>query len=141
MLHLSGHGASGSIELADEDGQAIRVGAEELTGAFQEIGRTVPLLFLSSCDSGGEVASLAVALHRRGLERVVAMQAPVSDGYATELAAAFYRQLSIAPFPRAGVALAIARREVQHTASASAAGSSAPSGRPPPCSWPAMTVR
>ncbi|MGH3914954.1 MAG: ATP-binding protein [Pseudonocardiaceae bacterium] len=49
-----------------------------------------------------------------GLPRVIAMQAPVTDHYATELAAAFYRQLSVPAFPRAGVALARARQALAH---------------------------
>ncbi|MGH8896865.1 MAG: CHAT domain-containing protein [Egibacteraceae bacterium] len=43
------------------------------------------------------VKGLAFRLHRLGVSRVVAMQAPVTDRYATELAAELYRELSTPP--------------------------------------------
>jgi CHAT domain-containing protein len=47
---------------------------------------------------------------RAGVPRVLARQAPVSDGYATALTAAFYRHLADDDAPTAGRALADARR-------------------------------
>lgn len=69
-------------------------------------------MFLASCDGIGDSEGLALTLHRLGLPRVIAMQAPVTDRYATELAAEFYGQLSVPAFPRAAVALARARQEL-----------------------------
>ena len=113
VLHLSGHGNEDCVEMADEDGVAVSVSAADLVESFQASGKVMPLVFVSSCRGGRTATGLAFRLHREGVSRVVAMQAPVSDGYATELATAFYRHLSRAPWPRAGVALAAARRDVE----------------------------
>ncbi|MGH3980018.1 MAG: TIR domain-containing protein [Pseudonocardiaceae bacterium] len=110
VLHLSGHSDETGIELENEDGAPVPTRAAALADALRATGRVVPLVFLSSCDGAGNPEGLALALHRLGLPRVIAMQAPVTDQYATELAAAFYRQLSVPAFPRAGVALAWARQ-------------------------------
>ncbi|MGH3931894.1 MAG: CHAT domain-containing protein [Pseudonocardiaceae bacterium] len=110
VLHLSGHGDENGIELEDEDGAPVPTSAADLATALRAAGRMVPLVFLSSCHGVGDAEGLALSLHRLGLPRVIAMQAPVTDRYATELAAAFYRQLAVPAFPRAGVALARARQ-------------------------------
>jgi tetratricopeptide (TPR) repeat protein len=110
VLHLSGHGDENGIELEDEDGTPVPTRAADLADALRATGRVVPLVFLASCHGADNPEGLAVTLHRLGLPRVIAMQASVSDQYATELAAAFYRQLSVPAFPRAGVALARARQ-------------------------------
>ena len=88
--------------------------AADLADALRTTGRVVPLVFLSSSQAVGNPEGLALTLHRLGLPRVIAMQAPVTDRNATELAAAFYRHLSVPAFPRAGVALARARQELAH---------------------------
>lgn len=110
VLHLSGHGDETGIELEDEDGAPVPTRAADLADALRATGRVVPLVFLSACRGAGNAEGLALALHRLGLPRVIAMQGPVTDEYATELAAAFYHQLSVPAFPRAGVALARARQ-------------------------------
>ncbi len=112
VLHLSGHGDEIGIELEDEDGAPVPTRAAELADALRATGRVVPLVFLSSCHGAGNPEGLALTLHRLGMPRVIAMQAPVSDQYATELAGEFYRQLSIPTWPRAGVALALARQKL-----------------------------
>ncbi|MGH3684092.1 MAG: TIR domain-containing protein [Pseudonocardiaceae bacterium] len=112
VLHLSGHGDEIGIELEDEDGAPVPTRAADLADALRATGRVVPLVFLSSCPGAGDPEGLALTLHRLGLPRVIAMQAPVSDQYATELAGEFYRQLSVPAFPRVGVALALARRKL-----------------------------
>ncbi|MGH8900937.1 MAG: CHAT domain-containing protein [Egibacteraceae bacterium] len=73
----------------------------------------MPLVVLSSCHGGGSAKGFAVELHRRGMSRVLAMQGPVTDSYAAELANVLYRELSWASWPRVGPALATARREVE----------------------------
>ncbi|MBI1356501.1 MAG: CHAT domain-containing protein [Acidobacteria bacterium] len=128
VLHLSGHGGRMEkdgksflgIELEDEDGQAVPTSAEEIAHAIRESGRPAPLVFLASCHSGrgerkGESAltGLAEGLLDAGVARVLAMQAAVSDDYATRLAGAFYRQLTLGEKPLASHALAVARREVE----------------------------
>ncbi|MGH3852869.1 MAG: TIR domain-containing protein, partial [Pseudonocardiaceae bacterium] len=110
VLHLSGHGDETGIELEDEDGAPVPTRAADLADALRATGRVIPLVFLSSCRGVGDAEGLALTLHRLGLPRVIAMQGPVTDEYATELAAAFYHQLSVPAFPRVGVALARARQ-------------------------------
>ncbi|MBV9160065.1 MAG: CHAT domain-containing protein [Pseudonocardiales bacterium] len=112
VLHLSGHGDETGIELEDEDGAPVPTRAADLADALRATGRVVPLVFLSSCHSASNHEGLALTLHQLGIPRVIAMQAPVTDRYATELAAAFYRHLSVPAFPRVGVALARARHEL-----------------------------
>ena len=87
VLHLSAHGSAQSVELEDEDGNPVAVTAESLMQALKQAGRPVPLIVLSSC-SGGSAATQAMAagLIERGADRVIAMLAPVTDGYATLLA-------------------------------------------------------
>ena len=110
VLHLSAHGSAQSVELEDEDGNPVPVTAESLMGALRQAGRPVPLIVLSSC-SGGSAATgaLAAGLVERGADRVIAMLAPVTDGYATVLARRLYQELAARPGLPAGQALASAR--------------------------------
>jgi CHAT domain-containing protein len=92
VLHLSAHGSPTSVELEDEDGQTVTVTAAELVARLKAVGKPLPLIMLSSC--AGAAAGqhgLAAMLVRAGADRVIAMQAAVTDGYATRLAAAIYR--------------------------------------------------
>src|ERR1022692_2381977 len=110
VLHLSAHGSPDSIELEDEDGAPVAVTSRSLMEALRHAGRAVPLIVLSSW-SGGSTGSEAIAagLIAQGADRVIAMLAPVSDGYATTLARCFYRELSAQPESTVGRALARAR--------------------------------
>jgi CHAT domain len=54
---------------------------------------------------------MAAGLLGQGADRVLAMLAPVTDRYATLLAASLYRELAVHPAVPAGVALARARAE------------------------------
>lgn len=71
------------------------------------------------------VDGLAATLIRQGVDRVVAMQTSVTDGYATALARRFYRALASDPGCSVAEALADARRSVdeQHRATVRPAGS------------------
>ena len=110
VLHLSAHGSADSAELEDEDGRPVPVTAEALMGALRQAGRPVPLIVLSSC-SGGSAATetIAAGLVERGADRVIAMLAPVTDGYATMLARRLYQELAARPGLPVGQALATAR--------------------------------
>ncbi|MDQ1740080.1 MAG: hypothetical protein QOE53_1732, partial [Pseudonocardiales bacterium] len=117
VLHLSGHGSSSGIELEDEDGYPHLATPEDLAGAIDRADRPLPLLFLSCCDasSGSDTATgLAERLLDAGLSQVVAMRGNVTDRYATDLAAAFYGNLTRAQDAEAADALAHARRDVEH---------------------------
>ncbi len=113
VLHLSGHGAPGKIELEDEEGRAVEVAPEELAAVIQRSGRPLPLVFLSSCHGGvaeTDSTGFAHGLLAAGIPSVLAMQTQVTDGYATSLARAFYETLAHAEPPFAGRALAFARK-------------------------------
>jgi hypothetical protein len=96
VLHLSCHGLPGALELEDEEGRALRTVAADLLAPIRQTGRPLPLVLLNACHTGvapGQ-ASLAEALLRAGIPAVVAMQAPVSDHYAVNLAKNFYMHLA-----------------------------------------------
>ena len=57
----------------------------------------------------GHSEAMAIGLISHGVDRVVAMLAPVTDAYATTLARYFYRELSAGLGLTAGQALARAR--------------------------------
>ena len=78
-------------------------------GALRQAGRPVPLVVLSSCSGGSASHAMAAGLVERGADRVIAMLAPVTDGYATILARHLYRELAVRPDSSAGRALAQAR--------------------------------
>jgi tetratricopeptide (TPR) repeat protein len=114
VLHLSCHGLPGALELEDEEGRAVRTVADALLAPIRAAGRPLPLVLLSACHTGvapGQTASLAEALLRGGIPAVVAMQAPVSDHYATRLAKSFYMHLARRENFLPSRALADARRE------------------------------
>ena len=108
VLHLSAHGSPESVELEDEDGNPVPVTAADLMGALRQAGRPVPLIVLSSCSGGSASHAMASGLAGRGADRVIAMLAPVTDGYATVLARRLYQELA-RPGSTAGQALARAR--------------------------------
>ncbi|MGW4213834.1 CHAT domain-containing protein [Lentzea sp. NPDC004789] len=108
VLHLSAHGSASSVELEDEDGNPVPADAAELVEALRAGERPLPLVVLSSCRGAATgTAGVAAALVRHGADRVIAMQASVTDRFATELARDFYQVL--AEDPRATVATALAR--------------------------------
>ena len=109
VLHLSAHGSASSVELEDEDGNPVEVTAVELMGALRQAGRPVPLIVLSSCSGGSASHAMAAGLIERGANRVIAMLAPVTDGYATVLARYLYRELAAWPDGTVGLALTQAR--------------------------------
>lgn len=114
VLHLSGHGSTAGIEMEDEDGRAVHASPEEVAAAIRAGGRPLPLLFLSCCDPRTEdVRGLAGRLLEAGIPQIVAMLGTVSDGYATELAARFYRLLTLAQDRDPADALAQARRDLE----------------------------
>ncbi|MBZ5525910.1 MAG: CHAT domain-containing protein [Acidobacteriia bacterium] len=116
VLHLSGHGNAGVLDLEDEDGNRRPVTAVDIAGVLRESGKPAPLVFLASCLSGAagsEAASLAHGLLENGVPAVMAMQTSVTDRYSTQLAAAFYANLATGDRPLASRALALARRDLE----------------------------
>ena len=116
VLHLSAHGSAEAVELEDEDGNPVTVGLAELVRALQLVGRVVPLIVLSSCSGGASGSgALAAGLAGRGADRVIAMLASVTDGYATALAGQLYRQLAAHPELTVGLSLTRARALAEET--------------------------
>ena len=118
ILHISGHGGEGIIEMEDEDGNPAIMTADDLTRAVHRSGRRVPLVVLAACHSGSGTADMsgfAQSLLIRGFPQVLSMQTSVSDGYATQLVGELYKQLSITEIPCTGHALAQARQKVEET--------------------------
>ena len=116
VLHLTGHGGPGTIEMEDEDGAAVIVTARELAEHLQAAHRNVPLVFLSSCfgaTPGAETGAMATELVRAGVPFVLAMQAGVTDRYASALANAFYAALAEREHPQPAQALATARQALE----------------------------
>ncbi|MGH8903846.1 MAG: CHAT domain-containing protein [Egibacteraceae bacterium] len=117
VVHLAGHGAPGVVLLEDDDGAADPVTAGQLAGALARSGRPVPLVVLSACATAApaatQTAGMAAGLVAEGVDRVVAMQARVTDRYATELARGLYRRLARKEAPAVGAALARARQELE----------------------------
>ncbi|MEW9532828.1 CHAT domain-containing protein, partial [Microbispora sp. NPDC049125] len=112
VLHLSAHGSSSSVELAGESGEPITVSTEDLVALLRSGGQPLPLIVVSACAGASNPDALAYELVRHGADRVLAMQAPVTDRYATELARLFYLEMAEHGSPP-GVALAHARRTLE----------------------------
>ncbi|MCP4689057.1 MAG: CHAT domain-containing protein, partial [Desulfobacterales bacterium] len=116
VLHISGHGRAGVIEMENEDGRAVSMTPDDLAEAIRASGRRVPLIFMASCHGGAsasDAAGFAQAMLQAGAPLVLAMQTSVSDWYATRLAGKFYTHISRMETPLASQALALARQEVE----------------------------
>ena len=114
VLHLAGHGFAHGIELEDEDGNPVMVGAQELAELLRAAMRPLPLVVLSvAAGARGGDDGLAATLVRRGVDRVIAMQAPATDEYATRLARALYDNLAAPRGMEVAAALGAARRVLE----------------------------
>jgi len=128
VLHLSGHGNTDGIMLEDEDGNPHVATPDAIAAAVGRGNHPLPLVFLSCCDpvTGDDTApGLALGLLAAGLSQVVAMNGEVSDQYATELAARFYRDLADARDAEPAHALAQARRDLERERQQAAEGGAA----------------
>ncbi|HEX3556935.1 MAG TPA: tetratricopeptide repeat protein [Thermoanaerobaculia bacterium] len=122
VLHVTCHAGPGELVLEKEDGSADPVDARRFCDEVLPPGRGVPLVVLAGCAtalnvSGGQgeaaLPGLARQLLARGVPAVLAMQAPVSDLYATHLGARLYRALATFETPDPLAALAEARRTLE----------------------------
>ncbi len=129
VLHLSCHAKPGTLILEDEEGEVDKVTADRLWKEALPGDRGVPLVILAGCSTAlavrekktegesqeGEQAlpGLAAELLAHGVPTVLAMQASVSDRYATVLAARLYRGLATHAEPAPLAALDQARREIE----------------------------
>ncbi len=141
VLHLSCHGRPGALELEDEDGRPVLISAKDLIRPIKSKGKSLPLVLLNACHGGvheGETASLAESLLRAGIPAVLAMQAVVSDDYASGLAAAFYRHLAREKGILPSRALARARQDLEKARRAALNQGDASSQTQPEYATPAL---
>jgi tetratricopeptide (TPR) repeat protein len=103
VLHLSCHAAPGVLLLETADGGPDPVDARRLADELVVPERDVPLVVLAGCSTALSVTttttqeqlpSLAQTLLAHGVPAVLAMTAPVTDIYATELLSMLYGQLA-----------------------------------------------
>jgi tetratricopeptide (TPR) repeat protein len=117
VLHITGHGAPGTLALENDDGSARPVTADEFTDQAVPPGRMPPVITLSACytDAAGSAdgVSFAARLCQRGAAAVIATETSITDRYATRLLARVYGALAQASDPDVISALAVARRQVQ----------------------------
>jgi tetratricopeptide (TPR) repeat protein len=117
VLHITGHGAPGTLALENDDGSARPVTADEFVDQAVPPGQMPPVVTLSACytDAAGSEggASFAARLCQRGAAAVIATETSITDRYATRLLARVYGALAQAGDPDVVGALAEARRQVQ----------------------------
>ena len=117
VLHISGHGSPGTLNLENEDGSARPVTADELTDQAIPAGKMPAVITLSACYTDAAATqdsiSFAARLCQRGAAAVIATEISITDTYATRLLARVYGTLAQARDPDVVAALAEARRQVQ----------------------------
>ncbi|WP_239341651.1 TIR domain-containing protein, partial [Frankia sp. CiP3] len=140
ILHISCHARPGHLVLETNDGDADPIDTEAFAEQVLVPKRGVPLVVLAGCstaltsptshpnrrpgddteaqgNAGGGGADLLPGLARgllaHGVPAVLAMTAPVSDLYATDLVSRLYRELSGRADPDPLAALADARQAVE----------------------------
>ena len=117
VLHLSGHGSPGAIELEDDDGNARNLDAQQFVAEAIPPGRMPPVIALSACHTGATTAtgdpSFAAALISLGASAVIGTETAVTDVYATQVFTRVYGHLADADLPDVVAAVAAARRTVQ----------------------------
>lgn len=100
VLHFVGHGAfdrvrrRGSLQMEDEQGDAVDVPAEALADLLAA-HPSLALVFLNACETAASspegMTALAWRLAQRGCPATVAMRVPVADPAAIAFSDAFYR--------------------------------------------------
>ncbi|WP_329008719.1 tetratricopeptide repeat protein [Micromonospora rifamycinica] len=120
VLHLSGHGGPGVLELEDETGAARRVDVGTFVREAIPVGRMPPVVVLAACYTGAEAGvssvgggSFAAGLLAAGASVVIASQTAITDVYATRMFAKIYENVAADPGADVIAAAAQARREVQ----------------------------
>ena len=103
VLHISGHGSPGTLDLESNDGLARPVTADELADQAIPPGQMPPVVVLAACytDAAGSEggASFAARLCQRGAVAVIATETSITDRYATRLLARVYGALAQASDP------------------------------------------
>jgi tetratricopeptide (TPR) repeat protein len=117
VLHISGHGGPGVLQLETVGGAARAVSAEDFLAEAIPPGKMPPVIALAACYTDAVAAegapSFAARLCHNGAAVVIATETSVTDIYATRVFARVYGLLACAAQPDAVTALAEARRQVQ----------------------------
>jgi tetratricopeptide (TPR) repeat protein len=117
VLHISGHGSPGTLDLENEDGSVRPVTAGQFLDLAIPPGRMPPVISLAACYTDAAASedgvSFAARLCARGAAAVVATETSITDTYATRLLARLYGTLARSHTPDVVAALSDARREVQ----------------------------
>ena len=117
VLHISGHGSPGTLDLEDDDGAARQVTADEFSDQAIPPGRMPPVITLSACytDAAASQAGVSFAgrLCQRGAAAVIATETSITDTYATRMLTRIYGALAEPGHPDVVGAVAQARRQVQ----------------------------
>ncbi|MGH3795153.1 MAG: TIR domain-containing protein [Pseudonocardiaceae bacterium] len=130
VLHLSCHAEPGALVLETDTGEADVVSAHDFVADVLVADHQVPLVVLAGCSTAltarsgasddpdaqqGEQAlpGLARDLLHAGVPAVLAMTAPVTDSYATDLCAELYQELARRPEPSALTELCTVRRHLE----------------------------
>ena len=116
VLHLSGHGRPGLLELEREDGNARQVTADQFVTEAVPPGRMPPVIALAACHTDAAAAgdpSFAARLIARGANVVIGTETAVTDVYATRAFARIYGALADDEAMDVLGAVADARRTVQ----------------------------
>ncbi|MGC5664538.1 tetratricopeptide repeat protein [Micromonospora sp. WMMD723] len=128
VLHLSGHGGPGVLELENETGAARQVDVGQFVREAIPVGRMPPVVVLAACYTGAEAGvssvgggSFAAGLLAAGASVVIASQTAITDVYATRMFAKIYENVAADPGADVIAAAAQARREVQQELERSAA--------------------
>jgi tetratricopeptide (TPR) repeat protein len=117
VLHLSGHGKPGLLELEDQDGNPRPVNATTLVAEAIPPGAMPPVIVLAACHTDAVTAtgdpSFAAELITRGVSVVIGTETSVTDVYATAMFSRIYESLVATDTPDVIDALATARRTIQ----------------------------
>jgi tetratricopeptide (TPR) repeat protein len=117
VLHISGHGAPGVLQLENEDGTPRLVTADQLVELAIPPGPMPPVITLAACYTDAAASedgsSFAAQLCARGAAAVIATETSITDTYATRLRARLYGTLTRSGRPDVVAALSEARRDVQ----------------------------
>ncbi len=105
VLHLLVHGSEGELVFSPDDVNSPigRVDAQSLANILQEHASSLRLVVLAACQSGdskkpdSHIVGVAQALHRAGIESVVAARFPLSIQGSIQFAKAFYHALLEGP--------------------------------------------
>ncbi|HZN18259.1 MAG TPA: CHAT domain-containing protein [Micromonosporaceae bacterium] len=117
VLHMSGHGGLGVIELEDAVGEARVLDVQTFVKEAIPAGRMPPVVALAACYTDAAATSgagsFAAGLLAEGASVVIASQTAITDVYATRVFATVYGHLASDPGADVIAAVAEARRSVQ----------------------------